>query len=65
MAGNSRFKDATTLHHGRNLGHKIFWGEKRIDLDFWHQRCHMLIESETRKTKAPEVRHVIGSNPFQ
>jgi len=25
----------------------------------------MLIESETRKTKAPEVRHVIGSNPFQ
>jgi hypothetical protein len=24
----------------------------------------MLIESEARKTKAPEVRHVIGSNPF-
>jgi hypothetical protein len=44
---------------------RFFWGEKRIDLAFWHQRCHMLIESETRKTKAPEVRHVIGSNPFR
>ena len=34
-------------------------------LQSWHQRCHMLIESETKKDKAPEVRHVIGSNPFQ
>jgi hypothetical protein len=22
---------------------RFFWGEKRIDLTFWHQRCRMLI----------------------
>jgi len=37
---------------------RFFWGDKRIDLAFRHQRCLMSVDKEKGRTKAPAERHV-------